>query len=528
MHGTSIGSRPVHALDGVPIEHMSEGETAPLPILSARGVTKSFPGVRALDAVDFDIRPGEVHALCGENGAGKSTLMRVLAGTFRADIGTITFKGNPIDFRGTREALGQGILLVHQEISLVPELTVAENIFLGNLPSRGAGIVWRRDLYRRARSILAEAGGEFEKIDPRAKVGTLSFARQQMVEIARAMAFNCTVVIFDEPTSSLTASEAVSLFETINRLKARGVGIVYISHKMPEIFALCDRITVLRDGQMRGTRITRDTNEDEITRLMIGRSLESYFERPAVTPGEELLRVEGLAVPGFVRGIDFAVRAGEVLGLYGLIGAGRSEAMEAIFGVRQKTAGKLFWKGAPIDIRNPREAVKLGIGLVPEDRKRQGLVLGMSAQDNTTLALMRRLGLFRLQDRAGERKVYDLFKQKLDIRAASPATEVGTLSGGNQQKIALAKWMAMDPRLLILDEPTRGIDVGAKAEIHSLVAKLAESGVAVILISSELPEILGLASRILTLREGRITASLDGRTATEESVMSALVMGGPG
>jgi ABC-type sugar transport system ATPase subunit len=492
------------------------------PILAARGVTKSFPGVRALGGVDFDVRPGEVHALCGENGAGKSTLMRVLSGAFRPDSGEIIFKGARIEFRNTRDALGRGILLVHQEISLVSELTVAENIFLGALPAIG-GFVSRRNLYDRARSVLREAGGEFQKIDPRARVGALTFARQQMVEIARAMAFNCSIVIFDEPTSSLTIAEAQSLFETIRRLKARGVGIVYISHKMPEIFSLSDRITVLRDGEMRGARRTADTNEDEITRLMIGRSLESYFERLDVTAGAELLRVEGLAVEGFVKGVDFRVREGEVLGLYGLIGAGRSEAVEAIFGVRPKSAGRLFWKSREVSIRTPRDAVALGMGLVPEDRKRQGLVLGMSAVENATLALMRRAGLLRLQDRAGERKVYDLFRQKLDIRAASSATLVGTLSGGNQQKIALAKWMATDPRLLILDEPTRGIDVGAKAEIHSLIAKLARSGVSVILISSELPEILGLASRILTMREGRITASLDGATATEESVMAALV-----
>jgi ribose transport system ATP-binding protein len=400
---------------------------------------------------------------------------------------------------------------------------VAENIFLGSVPSGAFGMVNRSGLFARAKAILKEAGGEFEKIDPRAKVGELSFARQQMVEIARAQAFNCSVVIFDEPTSSLTSAEAASLFETIRRLRARGVGIVYISHKMPEIFGLSDRITVLRDGQMRGTLIASETNEDEVTRLMIGRSLENYFERPDVTLGGELLRVEGLEVPGFVRGIDFSVSRGEVLGLYGLVGAGRSEAMEAIFGVRRKTAGRIFWEGRAVEIGNARDAIALGMGLVPEDRKRQGLVLGLSCQDNMTMALMRRAGLLRLQDRAGERKVYDRFKQMLDIRAASPQTAVGTLSGGNQQKIALAKWMAMDPKLLVLDEPTRGIDVGAKAEIHALVTRLAQSGLSVVLISSELPEILGLSTRILTLSNGRITASLDGRTATEESVMNALV-----
>jgi ribose transport system ATP-binding protein len=500
----------------------ADNESRLSPLLSARGISKSFPGVRALDEVDFDVRPGEVHALCGENGAGKSTLMRILSGALRPDGGAIAFKGAPTEFRNTREALSMGILLVHQEISLVPELTVAENIFLGALPAT-VGFVSRRVLYSRAKAILDEAGGEFERLDPRAPVSSLAFARQQMVEIARAMAFNCSVVIFDEPTSPLTNAEALSLFDTVARLKTRGVGIVYISHKMSEIFGLSDRITVLRDGKMRGARCTAETNEDEITRLMIGRSLESYFQRPTVNAGAELLRVAGLEVEGFVRGIDFTLREGEVLGLYGLIGAGRSEAVEAIFGVRPSRAGRIFWKGQEVRIRGPQDAVALGIGLVPEDRKRQGLVLGMSVIENATLPLMRRAGLLRIQDRAAEREIYDQFKQKLDIRAASPTTSVATLSGGNQQKVALAKWMSMNPRLLILDEPTRGIDVGAKAEIHSLIAKLAGSGVSVIVVSSELPEILGLASRILTMREGRITASLDGATATEESVMAALV-----
>jgi ABC-type sugar transport system ATPase subunit len=495
-----------------------------LPILSARGVSKSFPGVKALNKVDFDIRPGEVHALCGENGAGKSTLMRVLAGTFGADEGEITFRGQPIQFRNAREARNQGILLIHQEISLVPEMTVAENIFLGDLPGRGAGVLDRRGMFRRAREVLREAGGDFERIDPRCRVGKLAFARQQMVEIARASAFRCSVVIFDEPTSSLTLSEANSLFQTIRRLKASGVAIVYISHKMPEIFSLADRITVLRDGEMRGTRRTADTNEAEVTRMMIGRALANdAAPHRAAEAGAELLRVEGLAVPGYVRGVDFAVREGEVLGLYGLVGAGRTEMMEAVFGVRQKSAGRIFWKGSEVHVRSPRDAIRLGIGLVPEDRKRQGLVLAMSGQDNLILALMRRAGLFRMTNPKKERALYDVFKQRLDIRAASPDTIVGTLSGGNQQKIALGKWMAMEPTLLILDEPTRGIDVGAKAEIHNLVRQLAASGVSVVLISSELPEILKLASRVLTISEGRITASIAGADATEESVMTALV-----
>ncbi|TGR23015.1 MULTISPECIES: sugar ABC transporter ATP-binding protein [unclassified Mesorhizobium] len=504
-------------------ELIQEVGASPSAVLGARQVSKSFPGVRALAGVDFDIRPGEVHALCGENGAGKSTLMRILSGSFRPDEGTVLLNDVPAQFRNTREARSNGILLVHQEISLVPQLTVAENIFLGNLPSGRGGTVSRRGLFQRAKDILVKAGGDFGKIDPRAKLGELSFAVQQMVEIARALAFNCSVVIFDEPTSSLTFSETQSLFATIGRLKKSGVGIVYISHKMSEIFALSDRVTILRDGQMRGTLRTAETNEEEVTRLMIGRPLESYFVRANTVIGDELLRVEGLVVRGYVKGLDFSVHKGEVLGLYGLIGAGRSEAMEAIFGVRQKSAGRLYWEGREIYIQSAADAVECGMALVPEDRKRQGLILGMSCQENMTIVLMRRAGMFRFEDSAAERGVFDRFKKLLDIKVPSPSTVANTLSGGNQQKVVLAKWLSTEPKLLVLDEPTRGIDVGAKAEIHNLVSKLAESGVSIVLISSELPEILGLSTRILTINAGRITASLDGKTATEESVMTALV-----
>jgi ribose transport system ATP-binding protein len=496
---------------------------APSPILSVRSLSKSFPGVKALSAVDFDVRPGEVHALCGENGAGKSTLMRILAGNYQADEGEIMFRGAPARYRNTREARREGILLIHQEISLVPEMSVAENIFLGTLPARRGGIVRRRAMHDRAREILDAAGGEFRKIDPRARVGSLSFAYQQMVEIARASAFNSSIVIFDEPTASLTLSEARSLFNTIAELKLKGVAVVYISHKMSEVFALADRITVLRDGKMRGTLKASETDEREVTRLMIGRDIDTSVQRRSSTSVEELLRIEDLHVPDFVRGVSLSVRRGEVLGLYGLIGAGRTEMMEAVFGVRRKTAGRVYWKGSEVAIRSARDAVALGIGLVPEDRKGKGLVLGLSAINNLTMALMRRAGLFRLEDRAGEAAVYEDFRRRLDIRAAGPNVPVNTLSGGNQQKIALAKWLALDPTLLVLDEPTRGIDVGAKSEIHGLVSRLAESGVSIVLISSELPEILALSTRVLTFSEGRLTGEFDGPSATEEILLSAVV-----
>ena len=496
------------------------------PILSARGITKSFPGVQALQAVDFEVRPGEVHVLCGENGAGKSTLMRILAGDYQPDEGEILFRGAKATYRNAREARREGILLIHQEISLVPEMTVAENIFLGALPSH-AGFVSRRELVQRALDVLHSAGSEFTRIDPRSRVSQLSFAHQQMVEIARAVAFKSSVVIFDEPTASLTLTEANALFATIRRLKAQGVAIVYISHKMSEVFALSDRITVLRDGRMRGTLDTQVTGQQEITRLMIGRDI-AVSARVTVGPrGRELLRVEELETPPFVKGVSFSVHEGEVLGLYGLIGAGRTETMEVVFGVRRKTRGKTFWQGREVDIRSPRDAVTLGIGLVPEDRKGKGLVLGLSALGNLSMVLMRQAGIFSLPDRRRERATYAEFKEKLDIRASSADAAVNTLSGGNQQKIALAKWLATSPRLLVLDEPTRGIDVGAKAEIHLLIARLAESGVSIVLVSSEMPEILSLSTRVLTFSEGRVVGEFAISEATEERLLTTVVVRKP-
>jgi ribose transport system ATP-binding protein len=477
------------------------------PILSARGITKSFPGVQALQAVDFDVRPGEVHVLCGENGAGKSTLMRILAGDYQPDQGEIIFRGHKATYRNAREARREGILLIHQEISLVPEMTVAENLFLGTLPNHG-GFVSRRELVQRAREVLQSAGSEFTRIDPHSRVAQLSFAHQQMVEIARAVAFKSAVVIFDEPTASL---------------KAQGVAIVYISHKMSEVLALSDRITVLRDGKMRGTLDTKATNEQEITRLMIGRDIAVSARVQAGERGAELLRVEALETHPFVKDVSFSVHQGEVLGLYGLIGAGRTETMEVVFGVRRKTAGKTFWQGQEVTIRSARDAVALGIGLVPEDRKGKGLVLGLSGLSNLSMVIMRQAGIFSLPDRRRERAAYAEFKEKLDIRAASADVAVNTLSGGNQQKIALAKWLAVNPKLLVLDEPTRGIDVGAKSEIHALIARLAGSGVSIVLISSELPEILALSTRILTFSEGRVVGEFAAAEASEERLLTTVV-----
>ena len=485
-------------------------------VLRAVGVGKQFPGVRALASVDFDLTAGEIHGVCGENGAGKSTLMKILAGIYQPDEGSISIGGKAIALTSPLAARKQGILLIHQELSVVSELTVAENIYLGELPLRSFSRVDWPKLYRDTRNVLDAIGCEFE---PTAIVSTLSIAQRQQVEIARAVAFQSSIVIFDEPTTSLTQQEADRLFATIRELKKRGVTTVYISHKMHEIFALTERITVLRDGAVTGVLATAKTGEAEVTRLMIGRDLEHYFTRARPQMGQEVLRVEGLCVGESVHDVSFSVREGEVVGLYGLIGAGRSEIAESIFGVRPRSAGKIYWRGAEQDIRSSRDAIWLGVGLVPEDRKRQGLVPELGARDNIALPQFDRLSRYGLINRAAEDALFRSYQTALRISAAGPRQETSTLSGGNQQKVVIARWLALSPRLLILDEPTRGIDVGAKAEVHSLIAELAEKGLAVLVISSEMPEIMGVCHRILTVAEGRVTSELGFHDFSEERLI---------
>jgi ribose transport system ATP-binding protein len=489
------------------------------PALAVSGISKSFPGVQALLDVSFTLMRGEVHAVCGENGAGKSTLMRILAGNQAADRGTIAVDGRPVRFASPLDAQRHGILLIHQELSLVPELTVAENIFLGHLPRRVLGHVDWQTLRARTEEVLA---GIHDGIGPNDLVGRLSISQQQMVEIARAAAFQSSIVIFDEPTASLTDQEVDALFAIIDRLRKQGVSIVYISHKMTEIFRISDRITVLRDGQVRGTVVTAEASEDDVVRLMIGRSIDGYFVRGAKRDGEELLRVENLSVPGRVHGVNFAVREGEVLGLYGLVGSGRSDLVEAIFGMRALSGGRILWRGQPTTIRDSTDAMRLGIGLVPEDRKRQGLVMELGGRENTTLTQIRQLNLFGFMQRAKETEIFNEYRRKLGIVTTGPAQPVKMLSGGNQQKFVIAKWLATNPKLLILDEPTRGIDVGAKAEIHRLIAGLAEQGLAVIVISSEMPEIMGVSHRILTMFEGRLVGEYADSEVTEDKLISAV------
>lgn len=488
-------------------------------VLEVRNVTKTFPGVKALDNVSFNIRPGEVHALVGENGAGKSTLMKALAGLHQPDGGKIIYQGRPIQVAGPLDARQKGILLIHQELSLSPELSVAENIFLGAWPTNAFGVLKKRELRRNASAALEALGCSFGPDD---RVGTLSVAMQQMVEIARAEAFSAKVVIFDEPTASLTDAERDQLFHTIRNLQERGVGIVYISHKMDEIFDITDRITVLRDGQVQGTVDTKDTDLNQITRMMIGRTLDSFFVKAEEDFGENVLEIEGLSKTGLFKDVSFSVREGEVLGLYGLVGAGRSEVVETIFGVRRADSGKIIWKGGDVGHPTPRQSIDMGMALVPESRKEQGLVLMMGGRENTSLPHLSLFSEVSVMNRAKEMATFEKYRSAMAIKTTGPDQPVSQLSGGNQQKFVLAKWLCADPKLIILDEPTRGIDVGSKSAIHELIADLAHQGLAVIVISSEMPEVLGVSHRILAMSEGSVVAEFSGDDLTEENLIDAV------
>ena len=494
---------------------MSEAQ----PVLRLEGIVKTFPGVRALDGVDFSVVPGEVHALMGENGAGKSTLMKVLAGMYQPNEGRIMIDGRPVIMRNPIEAKQNGVILIHQELSLAEQMTVAENVFLGELPHTRWGFVDWKVLEERVGAILSKLNCDF---GPRTKVGSLSIAKKQMVEIARALTHEAKVVVFDEPTASLTDAEKVVLFDIINDLKAGGVSIVYISHRMEEIFTISDRITVLRDGSYRGTLVAADTNEDEVTQLMIGRSLDYSRNVEHGELGDVTLEVDGLSCGKLYQDVSFSVRAGEVVGFYGLVGAGRTEIAETLFGLREPSSGTIRLDGQAVSIGSPAEAIANGISLVPESRKEQGLVLGMNCRDNITLPQVDDMTAGPFVSNGAEIAIYDMYRDRLDIKAPSWRSEVGNLSGGNQQKIVIGKWLAMKPRVLIVDEPTRGIDVGSKAEIHNLIRELAHSGYAVIVISSEMPEILRVSDRVIAMYQGRIIREFTAAEVNEDNLVQAI------
>ncbi|GAB5374198.1 MAG: sugar ABC transporter ATP-binding protein [Acuticoccus sp.] len=489
------------------------------PVLSLQGIVKTFPGVVALDGVDFEVRPGEVHALMGENGAGKSTLMKILAGMYQPNGGRILVDGTPVTMANPVDAKEKGVILIHQELSLAEEMTVAENVFMGELPRNRFGFVDRAVLDERVGTILDKLNCSF---GPRTRVRTLSIAKKQMVEIARALTHSARIVVFDEPTASLTDAEKVVLFDVIEDLKRSGVGIVYISHRMEEIFRITDRITVLRDGTYRGTLVTAETDEDAVTQLMIGRSLDLTRNTRHAEIGDVRLKVEGLSCPPLFQDVSFEVHAGEVLGFYGLVGAGRTEIAETLFGLRRPTAGRIVIDGEEVTVASPAEAIAHGISLVPESRKEQGLVLGMNCRDNMTLPQVDALTAGPFVSGAAELRIYEVYHDRLQVKTPSWRTMTRNLSGGNQQKIVIGKWLAMKPRVLIVDEPTRGIDVGSKAEIHNLIRELAAQGYAVVVISSEMPEVLHVADRIAAMYQGRITHVFTSDTADEDGLITAI------
>jgi len=493
--------------------------TDDVPVLRLEGIVKTFPGVRALDDVSFTVMPGEVHALMGENGAGKSTLMKVLGGIYAPDAGRIYIAEEPTEMTSPIHAKARGVVFIHQELSLADELTVAENIFLGELPRKSFGRVDWKTLFAETDSILKTLNVGF---NARTRVGDLSIANQQMVEIARALTVDPQAVIFDEPTASLTDAEKSVLFKVIADLKSRGVGIIYISHRMEEIFKITDRISVLRDGQYRGTLNTAETDEEKVTQLMIGRKLDLSRNVSHHEVGDVALEVRGLSCGKLFQDVSFKVRRGEVVGFYGLVGAGRTEIAETIFGLRDPSAGQILLDGEEVQIGSPQDAIRRGISLVPEDRKAQGLVLGMNCRDNITLPQVDDMTAGPFVSDGAEVAIFDLYRDKLDIRTPGWRQTVGNLSGGNQQKIVIGKWLSMHPSVLIVDEPTRGIDVGSKSEIHNLIRDLAAQGYAVVVISSEMPEVLHVSDRIVAMYSGRIMREFTSEEVTEDSLIQAI------
>ncbi|CAH2781843.1 MAG: Fucose ABC transporter, ATP-binding protein / Fucose ABC transporter, ATP-binding protein [uncultured Paraburkholderia sp.] len=495
---------------------------AMIPLISVNKLSKSFPGVRALHDVQFELMAGEVHALMGENGAGKSTLMKILAGVYTRDSGDILVDGQPVSFEGPRDAQAAGVGIIHQELQLMNHLTVAQNIFIGREPRGRLGLFLDEDrLNAQAREILSRM---HVNLDPRALVGELTVASQQMVEIAKALSFDSRVLIMDdmdEPTSALNDAEIAELFRIIRELKGRGVGIVYISHKMDELKRIADRITVLRDGEYVATVDAANTTVEAIIGMMVGRTLTDVAPAArAAAQGAAALEVRHLNAGPLVRDVSFTLRQGEILGFAGLMGAGRTEVARAVFGADPVESGEIFVKGAKATIRNPSDAVAHGIGYLSEDRKRFGLATGMDVESNIVMSNLRSFLSFNFfLRRARMRRRASHFISLLAIRTPSPSQEVRLLSGGNQQKIVIAKWLERDCDVLFFDEPTRGIDVGAKSEIYKLLRSLADEGKAIVMISSELPEILRMRDRIVVMCEGRITGELGANEATQERIM---------
>jgi ribose transport system ATP-binding protein len=485
-------------------------------LLEARGITKQFPGTLALDNVHLEVARGEIHAVMGENGAGKSTLMKILSGVHQPDTGEIYLEGRRIAPSNPRDALMLGISIVHQELSVVPALTVAENIYPGRLPVNALGMVRYGELFNNANAVLKTLDMSVDARDP---VSELSIANQQLVEIAKALSSNCKMLILDEPTSALTEREVEILFTLLRKLTATGVGIVYISHKLDEVFKLTNRITVLRDGKYIGLVNTQDTTPADVVRMMVGRPLEALYPPKAKEIGAPMLEVSDLRLSAYSPANSFTLHKGEVLGIAGLIGSGRTEMARAIFGADAKHTGSVTLNGQRLSIHSPTDAIRLGIGYLPEDRKAAGLFLNMAITMNVEAANLPEVTSGGMVSSSKERVLAEKYVRQLDISTPNVEQEVRRLSGGNQQKTLVAKWLAIHPKVLIVDEPTRGVDVGAKSEIHHLLRSLAEQGVGVIMISSELPEVIGMSDRILVMHEGAIAGEVTAAEATEEAIM---------
>lgn len=488
------------------------------PVLSLTGISKSFPGVKALDDISLELYPGEVTALVGENGAGKSTIVKILTGIYQPDEGEISIAGTPMTFPTAQDAGRAGVTAIHQETVLFDELSVAENIFIGHAPKTRLGLIDRKAMIEKARELLERIGA---RIEATVTLKDLGIANKHLVAIARALSIDASIVIMDEPTASLSHKEIEETYELVERLKAEGKAILFISHKFDEIFRIADRYTVFRDGQMVGAGRIAEVSEPELVKLMVGRSVDQVFPKRTPQIGEEVLKVVGYSHPTEFEDIGFELRAGEILGFYGLVGAGRSEFMQALFGVTKPSKGAIRIDGQVAVIRDPNEAIRRGIVYVPEDRGRQGAIKGLPIFQNVSLPSLKetsRNGFLRL---AEEFKLARDYTQRLDLRAAALDQDIGELSGGNQQKVVIAKWLATKPRVIILDEPTKGIDIGSKAAVHEFMAELAAQGLAVIMVSSEIPEILGMSHRAIVMREGRIAAEFEGDALTPENLVRA-------
>jgi rhamnose transport system ATP-binding protein len=488
------------------------------PRLVLENATKTFGAVVALADGSITLYPGEAHALVGENGAGKSTLVKILGGVHRPDSGTLQIDGERVDFSGPAAAQAAGVSIIYQEPSLFPDLTVAENIFMGRQPLGTGRRIDRRTMARRAAEIFTNLGVQ---LDPSRVARGLSVADQQLVEIAKALSLDAKVLVMDEPTAALTTTEVLRLFEVIETLRARGAAVLFISHRLEEVYACCQRVTIMRDGRFVRAEPVEEISIDDIIRSMVGRDLDALFPKSETTPGDVVLEVEGLSRAGVFSDISFNVRAGEIVALAGLVGAGRSEVARAVFGIDRRDAGTIRVAGRALPNHNPRAAMGAGVALVPEDRRQQGLVMDLGIERNVALASLSRLRRLGLIFSASERNLASTWAGRLQVKYGRLRDAVSTLSGGNQQKVVLGKWLARSPRLLIIDEPTRGIDVGTKAEVHRILDGLVAEGLAVLMISSELPEVLGMADRVVVLREGRITAELSRAEADEHSIMRA-------